>query len=81
MVPGGQSVEYTYHWANDQGVEVTHGPTTSLTDILEANLPQAGEMWTITVTPNSEGLEGPSTSAIVEILNRDSDVDVWVLYP
>ena len=80
-VPQGQTVQYTYHWTSDKGDNVTHGPTTATSDTLtETNLVQAGETWTVTVTPSSGGLNGPTTTAKVKILDPKSGVLQWILY-
>ena len=78
----GQPVQYTYRWTSDGGDEVVHGPTTATTDILtEMDLVQPGETWTVTVTPTAGGIEGPSAEAKVKILNPESGVSVWLVYP
>lgn len=77
----GQTVQYTYRWTSTGGDSVTHGPTTATSDTLtEMNLVQAGETWTVTVTPNSGGLNGPSTTAKVKILDPQAGVVQWILY-
>jgi hypothetical protein len=77
----GQTVNYTYRWTSTGGDSVTHGPTTATSDTLtEMNLVQAGETWTVTVTPSSGGLNGPTTTARVKILDPQNGVAQWILY-
>ncbi len=59
----------------------THGPTTALADTLtEMNLVQAGETWTVTVTPSYDTTSGTPASAKVKILSPQNNVNQWILY-
>ena len=65
-----------------RATRVTHGPTTAISDTLtEMDLVQAGETWTVTVTPSRGDEVGPSTMAKVKIQNPQSGVVVWTYYP
>ncbi len=58
-----------------------HGPTEATTDVLtETELVDVGETWTVIVTPSVEGVEGPTASGKVKILDSESGVTVWGLY-
>ena len=44
------------------------------------NLVQAGETWTVKVTPKYDDVEDSSTLARVKILDPQSGTVVWILY-
>jgi len=78
--PAGQTVQYTYHWTSDGGDDVTHGPTTALSDTL-MDPAQPGETWTLTVTPSAGDAVGPSATAKVKIQSPQNGVTIWTCYP
>ena len=45
------------------------------------NLVRPGETWTVTMIPSVGEMEGESRQAKVKILNPESGVAVWILYP
>jgi len=80
--PVGQAIQYTYHWTSDGGDDVTHGPTTALSDTLnEMDKVQPGETWTLTVTPSAGNQVGPAATAKVMIQSPKNGVAVWTYYP
>ncbi len=78
--PAGKTVQYTYRWTSDKGDSLTHGPTTALADTVDMDLVQAGETWTVTVTPKYDTTSGIPATAKVKILSPQNTVNQWMLY-
>ena len=59
QAPDGAPVLYEYHWTSDGGDQAIHSPKFDRTDVLvETELLDPGETWTIAVTPFAGGVGG-----------------------
>jgi len=82
QAPDGAPVLYEYHWTSDGGDQAIHSPKFDRTDVLvETELLDPGETWTIAVTPFDGGVGGTIYWAQAKIGDMSTGVVEWSFYP
>lgn len=75
MAPSGAPVTYAYAWEVDGTVQAINVPAVA------ASRTEPGQSWKCTVTPVADGIEGPTGSASVQIVNRPPEAEAPVIEP